>query len=142
MSVYRQTTRKNMKRFNLFTLLYLAAGVCLTAIALQHPDMTPSLKRILLLEAGLLYLFFVLSTFPFWHQAAIRSRDRLRQQQTWKQNLVAISPWLLIALALFSSISNVLSQNWTTKALVEASWQLPVILVCAESIFNRSQPQS
>ena len=87
-----------MRRFTLFTLLYLATGVCLTAIALQHSN------RILLLDAGLLYLLSVLSTFSFWHQAALRSQNRLRQQSIWKQKLVAIAPWLVIALSSYTKL--------------------------------------
>jgi len=45
-----------MRRFTLFTLLYLAAEACLTAIALQHPNLTPNVKTNLLVDAGLLYL--------------------------------------------------------------------------------------
>ena len=76
-----------MRRFTLFTLLYLATGICLTAIALQYPDMTPNAKTSLLLAAGLLYLCAVFTTFPFWHQSVQRSQARLRDRPAWQQNL-------------------------------------------------------
>jgi short chain dehydrogenase len=92
-----KNTRKNMRRFTLFTLLYLAAGVCITAIAFQHPDMTPNAKTSLLVAAGLLYLCAIFTTFPFWHQFAQRSQERLRDKPAWQRNFVAIAPWLTIA---------------------------------------------
>ncbi|WP_375506543.1 hypothetical protein [uncultured Nostoc sp.] len=55
----------------------IATGVCLTAIALGHPLMTPNLKAILLVDVGMSYLFAVLSTFAFWRQAARQSQARL-----------------------------------------------------------------
>jgi hypothetical protein len=48
-----------MRRFTLFTLLYLATGICLTA----HPEMTPNAKTNRLVAAGLLYLCAVFTTF-------------------------------------------------------------------------------
>ncbi|MEH1979376.1 MAG: SDR family oxidoreductase [Nostoc sp.] len=80
-----------MRRFTLFTLLYLAAGVCLTVFALQHLDITPNVKTILLVDAGLLYLFAVFTTFPFWHQFAQRSQARLSDKPAWQKNFVAIA---------------------------------------------------
>ncbi|MBW4569559.1 MAG: hypothetical protein KME31_16490 [Tolypothrix carrinoi HA7290-LM1] len=128
-----------MKRFTLFTLLYLAAGVCLTAFALQYPDITPNLKKILLFNAGLLYLLAVLSTFAFWRQGVQRSLARLREQSTWKHNFVTIAFWLVIVLTLVTSISDLLHQNWATEAIAKASSGLPIILLSAESLFVRSQ---
>ena len=66
-----------MRRFTLFMLLYLTVGICLTAIALQYPDMTPNVQTNLLVAAGLLYLCTIFTTFPFWHQFAQRSQARL-----------------------------------------------------------------
>jgi hypothetical protein len=84
-----------MRRFTLFTLLYLAVGACLTAIALQHPNLTPHIKPILFTTAGLSYLFAGLNTFGFWHQGVLRSQNRSRDQPAWQQHFVAIAPWLL-----------------------------------------------
>lgn len=128
-----------MRRFTLFTLLYLATGVCFTAIAMQSADMTANLKTTLLVEAGLLYLFAVLSTFSFWRQAVLRSHNRMRYRSIWQQNFVAIAPWLVIVLVVIASISNLLGQNWTTEAITKAALGLPIVLVCAENLFARNQ---
>lgn len=128
-----------MRRFTLFTILYLAAGVCLTAIALQYPALAPNVKTNLLVDAGLLYLCAIFTTFPFWHQFAQRSRARRRDKPAWQQNFVAIAPWLLIVLVLVSAISNVLIHNWAIEALAEASLGLPLILLCVENLFVRNQ---
>jgi hypothetical protein len=129
---------RTMRQFTLFTLLYLAMGVCLTAIALQHPDLTPHLKTILLTAAGLLYLFAGLSTFGFWHQGVLRSQARMGDKPIWQQNFVAIGPWLVIILTVLS-IASLLTQGWTTEAIAKASLGLPVILVSAENLFVKSQ---
>jgi hypothetical protein len=42
-----------MRHFTLFTFLYLAAGICLTAIALQSPDIALRSKVGFLINAGL-----------------------------------------------------------------------------------------
>lgn len=65
-----------MRRFTVFTLLYLAA-ICLTAIAFGQPDSTPILKKLMLLNAGTFYLFVVFSTFRFWQQGVLNSKSRL-----------------------------------------------------------------
>ncbi|MEO8892297.1 MAG: hypothetical protein ABI417_12310 [Coleofasciculaceae cyanobacterium] len=128
-----------MKRFTLFTLLYLAAGACLTAIALPSSAIAPRAKDTLLFEAGLMCVVAVLSTFPFWRQAAVRSQNRLRDQPAWRQNFVAIAPWLIIAATIVTSTYNLLDQNWTTGAIANAAFGLPIILLFAESIFARNQ---
>jgi uncharacterized membrane protein len=109
------------------------------AIALQYPEITLNLKATLLFNAGLSYLVAVLSTFRFWRQTARQSQARLHQQPAWKQNFVAIAPWLVIALTLVASLSNLLHDNWTTEALIKASLGLPLILLSAEQLFIRSQ---
>ena len=124
-----------MKRFTLFTLLYLATGICLTAIALQHPDMTPNAKIGLLVSAGLPYLCAVFTTFPFWHQSIQRSQARLRDKPAWLRNFVAIATWLAIASFLISAIANVLSHNW--HIWVPANL-LPIFL-SVEYLFVRNQ---
>lgn len=75
-----------MKRFTLFTFLYLALGVCLTAIALGYPNLTSSLQTSLFINAGASYIVCILSTFPFWREMTIRIYRR--------QNLAVILPWL------------------------------------------------
>ncbi len=61
-----------MKRFTLFTFLYLALGVCLTAIALGYPNLPSGLQTSLLISAGASYIVCLLSTFPFWRETTIR----------------------------------------------------------------------
>lgn len=116
-----------MRHFTVFTLLDLAAGVCLTAIAVQQPDTTPILKKVLLVNAGLLYLFAILSTFQFWQQAALNSQSRLRERPAWRQKLSAIAPWLIIAATLFSFIFAVLTEQ-ATDAIAQAASGLTLIL--------------
>ena len=128
-----------MRRFTLFTLLYLATEVCLTAIALQHPDITPNVKTNLLVAAGLLYLFAVFTTFPFWHRFAQRSQAGLHDKPAWQQNFVAIAPWLVIVLAIVSAISDVLNHNWAIEALASAALWLPLIFLSVEDLFVRNQ---
>ncbi|MEH1935836.1 MAG: hypothetical protein V7L14_19500 [Nostoc sp.] len=131
--------KKTMRRFTLFTLLYLAAGVCLTVFALQHLDMTPNVKTILLVDAGLLYLFAVFTTFPFWHQFAQRSQARLSDKPAWQKNFVAIAPWFLIVSVVVSAISNVMIHPWATETTVSVSLGLTIILLSVENLFVRNQ---
>ncbi|WP_373541911.1 hypothetical protein [Chamaesiphon sp.] len=128
-----------MKRFTLFTLLYLATGICLTAIALQYPDMIPNAKTSLLASAGLLYLCAVFTTFPFWHQSVQRSQARLRDKPAWQRNFVAIAPWLVIASVLVSAIADVLNRNWAIETLASAALGLPIIFLSVENLFVRNQ---
>jgi hypothetical protein len=128
-----------MKRFTLFTFLYLATSICLTAIALQYPDMTPNAKTSLLGAAGLLYICAVFTTFPFWHQFAQQSQEGLREKPPWQRNFVAIAPWLVIASVLVSAISDVLNHNWTIEAFASAALGLPIIFLSAENLFVRNQ---
>jgi hypothetical protein len=104
-----------MKHFTLFTLIYLAAGVCLTAIALQHPDITSNTKTTLLINAGLLYLAAIFSTFPVWH----RSQTRLRDKPAGQRNFVI--PWLIIVLMLAITIPDLVDHNWSPEAIARAS---------------------
>ena len=135
-----------MRRFTLFTLLYLATGICLTAIAFGHPDMTPNAKTSLLAAAGLLYLCAVFTTFPFWHQSVRLSQERLRDKPAWQRNFVAIAPWLVIASVLVSAlarlpevISDVLNHNLAIEVLASVSLGLPIILLSVENLFVRNQ---
>lgn len=54
-----------MKRFTLFTFLYLALGVCLTAIALAYPNLPSGLQRSLFSSAGASYIAFILRLSHF-----------------------------------------------------------------------------
>ena len=131
-----------MRRFTVFTLLYLAAGICFTAIAFQQPDLTPSLKKTLLFSAGMLYLLAVLSTFRFWHQGVLNSQNRLREQSAWRQKLSVIAPWLIIAVTLFSFILTLLTSHQTTDAIAQAVSGVTLILLCVEWLFTLSQIKS
>jgi hypothetical protein len=77
-----------MKRFTLFTFLYLALGVCLTATALGYPNLPSGLQTSLFVSAGVSCLVGILSTFPFWRETTIRFYRR--------RNSAVILPWLVI----------------------------------------------
>jgi hypothetical protein len=115
-----------MKRFTLFTFLYLALGVCLTAIALGYPNLPSGLQSSLFISAGVSYLVCLFSTFPFWRETTIRFyRSR---------NSVVILPWLVIGFNIVWMIWDVQSQNWTTEAILRAFSRLIVVLLFAEII--------
>ncbi|MEH1944068.1 MAG: hypothetical protein V7L01_28160 [Nostoc sp.] len=128
-----------MKHFTLFTFLYLAAGACLTAIFLGHSDIAPNFKTILLINAGLLYLTSVLSTFPFWRNRVLQSEARLRDKPAWDRNIVMIIPIFLIALMLVITIPDLVNHNWATPAIARSSIGLLVILLNAEQLFIRNK---
>jgi hypothetical protein len=116
-----------MKRFTLFTFLYLALGVCLTAIALGYPNLTSSLQTSLFVSAGLSYLVCILSTFPFWREMTIRFYRR--------RNSAVILPWLVIGVNIIWMIWEPQSENWTIEAILRAfSSRLLVVLGFAEII--------
>ncbi|MDZ8257640.1 hypothetical protein [Nostoc sp. ChiQUE01b] len=115
-----------MKRFTLFTFLYLALGVCLTAIALGYPNLPSSLQTSLFINAGASYLVCILSTFPFWREATIRIYRR--------RNSVVILPWLVIGFNIVWMIWEAQSQNWTMEAILRAFSRLLVVLGFAEII--------
>jgi hypothetical protein len=52
-----------MRRFTWFTFLYLALGVCLTAIALTYPNLSSSLQTSLSIGAGASYTETILRAF-------------------------------------------------------------------------------
>ncbi|MEH2091030.1 hypothetical protein [Nostoc sp.] len=115
-----------MKQFTLFTFLYLALGVCLSAIALGYPNLPSSLQTSLFVSAGLSYLFCLLSTFPFWRETTIRFyRSR---------NSAVILPWLVIGVNIVVTIWEVQSQNWKMEAILGALSRLIVVLPLAEII--------
>jgi hypothetical protein len=115
-----------MKRFTLFTFLYLALGVCLTAIALEYPNLSSGLQISLFINAGVSYLVCLLSTFPFWRETTIRFYRR--------RNSAVILPWLVIGVNIVWMIWDVQSQNWTTEAILRAFSRLIVVLLFAEIV--------
>jgi hypothetical protein len=115
-----------MKRFTLFTFLYLALGVCLTAIALGYPNLPSGLQTSLFVSAGASYLVCLFSTFPFWREATLRVYRR--------RNSVVILPWLVIGVNIVVTIWEVQSRNWTMEAILGAFSRLLVVLIFAEII--------
>jgi hypothetical protein len=115
-----------MKRFTWFTFLYLALGVCLTAIALGYPNLSSSLQTSLLISAGASYSVCLLSTFPFWRETTIRFYRR--------KNSAVILPWLVIGVNIVWTIWEAQSQNWTIEAILRVFSRLLVVLLFAEII--------
>jgi hypothetical protein len=115
-----------MKRFTLFTFLYLALGVCLSAIALGYPNLPFGLQRSLFVSAGTSYIFCLLSTFPLWRERTIRFYRR--------RNSAVILPWLVIGVNIVEMIWEVQSQNWTMEAILGAFLRLIAVLPLVELI--------
>ncbi|MBE8970711.1 hypothetical protein A4S05_30730 [Nostoc sp. KVJ20] len=115
-----------MKRFTLFTFLYLALGVCLSAIALGYPNLPSGLQTSLFISAGASYIACILSTFPFWRETAIRFYRR--------RNSAVILPWLVIGFNIVWMLWEVQSQNWAMEAILQAFSRLIVVLLFAEII--------
>ena len=123
-----------MKQFTLFTFLYLALGVCLTALALGYPNLPSGLQTSLFVSAGASYIVCLLSTFPFWRETTIRFYRR--------RNSAVILPWLGIGVNIVWMIWDVQSQNWTMEAILRAFSRLLVVLVFAEIIVMTWQVNS
>ena len=134
-----KSTHKNMKKFTLFTLLYVAMGVYFTIIAFQQPGMVSRLKVTLLLLDCLTYLAAVLSTFPFWHQTILRNQRRLSDKPAWKQNLVMFVPLILPLLLLVQFIISLLTYGWLAQTTLNFCLFLFILVVSVENIFVRSQ---
>jgi len=115
-----------MKQFTLFTFLYLALGVCLTAIALGYPNLPSGLQRSLFSSAGASYIACLLSTFPFWRETTIRFYRR--------RNSAVILPWLVIGFNIVWMLWEVQKQNWAMEAILGAFSRLIVVLLFAEII--------
>ncbi|WP_416669754.1 hypothetical protein [Egbenema bharatensis] len=115
-----------MKRFTLFTFLYLALGVCLTAIALGYSNLPSGLQTSLFVSAGASYLVCIFSTFPFWREATLRSYRR--------RNSLVILPWLVVGVNIIVTIWELQSQNWTMEAILQAFSRLLVVLIFVEMI--------
>jgi hypothetical protein len=123
-----------MKRFTLFTFLYLALGVCLTAIALGYPNLPSGLQTSLFISAGASYIACLLSTFPFWRETTIRLyRGR---------NSAVILPWLVIGFNIVWMIWEVRSQNWRMEAILQALSRLIAVLLFVEIIVITRQMNS
>jgi hypothetical protein len=88
-----------MRRFTWFTFLYLALGVCLTAIALGYPNLPSGLQISLLISAGASYIACIFS--PFWRETTIRFYRR--------QNSAVILPWLVIGVNIIWMICRAIS---------------------------------
>jgi hypothetical protein len=106
--------------------LYLALGVCLTAIALGYPNLPSGIQTSLFISAGLSYLVCLFSTFPFWREMTIRFYRR--------RNSAVILPWLVIGFTIVWMIWEVQSQNWVMEAILQAFSRLIVVLLFAELI--------
>jgi hypothetical protein len=115
-----------MKRFTLFTFLYLTLGVCLTAIAFGYPNLPSGLQISLFASAGASYIVCLFSTFPFWREATLRSYHR--------RNSLVIVPWLVIGVNIIVAIWELQSQNWTMEAILQAFSRLLVVLIFVEMI--------
>ncbi|MBE9110723.1 hypothetical protein IQ273_14990 [Nodosilinea sp. LEGE 07298] len=123
-----------MKRFTLFTFLYLALGVCLTAIALGYPNLPSGVQTSLFISAGASYIACLLSTFPFWRETTIRLyRER---------NSAVILPWLVIGFNIVWIIWDVQSQNWAMEAILQALSRLIAVLLFVEIIVITRQMNS
>ena len=115
-----------MKRFTLFTFLYLALGVCLTAIAFGYSNLPSGLQTSLFVSAGASYLVCIFSTFPFWREATLRVYRR--------RNSAIILPWLVLGVNILVTIWELQSQNWTMEAILQAFTRLLIVLIFAEII--------
>jgi glucose dehydrogenase len=123
-----------MKRFTLFTFLYLALAVCLTEIALGYPNLPSGLQTSLFISAGAFYIACILSTFPVWRETAIRFYRR--------RNSAVILPWLVIGFNIVWMLWEVQSQNWAIEAILQAFSRLIVALLFAEIIVITQQVNS
>jgi hypothetical protein len=120
------TGEEIMKRFTLFSFLYLALGVCLSAIALGYSNLPSGLQTSLFASAGASYLVCLFSTFPFWREATLRLYRR--------RNSAVILPWLVIGVNIVVTIWELQSQNWIMEAILQTFSRLLVILIFAEII--------
>jgi hypothetical protein len=113
-----------MKRSTLFTFLYLALGVCLTAIAFGYPNLPLGLQTSLLISAGASYIACIFN--PFWRERTIRFYRR--------RNSSVILSSLVIGFTIIWTIWQVQSQNWTAEAILQALPWLIGVLLFAENI--------
>lgn len=113
-----------MKRSTLFTFLYLALGVCLTAIAFGYPNLPSGLQTSLFISAGASYIACIFE--PFLRERTIRFYRR--------RNSSVILSSLVIGFTIIWMIWQVQSQNWTAEAILQALPWLIVVLLFAENI--------
>ena len=113
-----------MKRSALFTFLYLALGVCLTAIAFGYPNLSSGLQTSLLISAGVSYIACIFN--PFWRERTIRFYRR--------RNSSVILSSLVIGFTIIWMIWQVQSQNWTMEAILQVLPWLLGVLLFAENI--------
>lgn len=113
-----------MKRSTLFTFLYLALGVCLTAIAFEYPNLPLDLQTSLFISAGISYITCIFE--PFLRERTIRFyRSR---------NSSVILSSLVIGLTIIVTIWELQSQNWTMEAILQVFSRLIIVLLLAENI--------
>ena len=113
-----------MKRSTVFTFLYLALGVCLTAIAFGYPNLPSGLQTSLLISAGVSYIACIFN--PSWRERTIRFYHR--------RNSSVILSSVVIGFTIIGMIWEVLSQNWAMEAVLGAFSRLIVVLGFAENI--------
>lgn len=128
-----------MKNITLFTLIYIALGVCFTIIALQEPGMIPRLKTHLLLISFFTYLLAVLSTFSSWNQRIQRIQRRLSNQPIWKQNVLRLSFLVPPIFFFVQFIISLLSHSCSAETVLNFCIFLFVLLPCIETLSFRSQ---
>ncbi len=121
-----------MKRSTLFTFLYLALGVCLTAIALGYPNLPSGLQTSLLISAGVSYIACIFN--PSWRERTVRFYRR--------RNSSVILSSLVIGFTIIWMIWQVQSQNWTMEAILQALPWLIGVLLFAENIVMIRQVNS
>ncbi|MBE9136476.1 hypothetical protein IQ254_04560 [Nodosilinea sp. LEGE 07088] len=114
-----------MKRSTWFTFLYLALGVCLTAIAFGYPNLPSGLQTSLFISAGVSYIACIFN--PFWRERTIHFYRRRR-------NSSVILSSLVIGFIIIWMIWQVQSQNWTMEAILQALPWLTGVLIFAENI--------
>ena len=113
-----------MKRSTLFTFLYLALGVCLTAIALGYPNLPSGLQTSLFVSAGVSYIACIFN--PFLRERTIRFyRSR---------NSSVILSSLVIGVNIIVTIWELQSQNWAMEVFLGAFSRLIIVLGFAENI--------
>jgi hypothetical protein len=113
-----------MKRSTLFTFLYLALGVCLTAIALGYPNLPSDLQTSLFISAGMSYIVCIFEPFL---------RERIIRFYRSRNSSIILSS-LVIGLTIIVTIWELQSQNWTMEAVLQAFSRLIIVLLLAENI--------
>lgn len=127
-----------MKKITLFTLLYAALGVLLSAIALQHHNIDPRFTRGIWTYAGVTYLAAFLSTFPFWQQGILNRRARMQRLPLWQQILLQTLAYIAFAIVVLSPLYDGLTQGWTLKNVLLMYAQLPFIVFGVEQFVVRN----